>query len=172
MTSAQTALYFFHWGKVREHYLALGIDSKQVDAKRHQLHLKALGRAKSSKDFTNADLDKVIAAFRAVYDDANLDAQLDQIDQPEKRRELLTARLIAAGAKFIEGRDKHDLEWRIIGYAGGIVTKLGEERRWPIPDLGLLAKVMGIMERRAAQVASKARAEEKAKAVQGDGDPF
>lgn len=171
MTPAQTALYFYQWGLARDWFLAQGLDSKQVDAKRHALHVKALGRDKSSKDFTNADLDKVIAAFKAVHDGGNLDAQLAQLDQPEKRREMLTSRLMAAGAKFITGESKDHVEWKVIAYAGGIVTKLGEERRWPIPDLGLLAKVMGIMERRAAQVTNKARAEEKVKAVEG-GNPF
>src|SRR4051812_38634402 len=50
MNAAQTNLYFFEWGQVRKHFLAKGIDSKQADKKRHELHRRALGADKSSKD--------------------------------------------------------------------------------------------------------------------------
>src|SRR5258708_1762352 len=57
MTHAQTMKYFREWGLVRAHFIAKGIDPKQAENKRHQLHKQALGMDKSSKDFTNADLD-------------------------------------------------------------------------------------------------------------------
>jgi len=85
MTPAQTALYFREWGRVRAHYLAKGIDPKQADHKRHELHRRALGVDKSSKTFTNADLDKVLAVFRAITEPGNLTAQLRQLEQPEQR---------------------------------------------------------------------------------------
>jgi hypothetical protein len=105
MTSAQTNLYFFEWGRARAHYLAKGFDAKQADSKRHELHRRALGRDKSSKDFSNPDLDKVIAAFRAVYDGGNLDAQLAQLDQPENRRQRMIERAEKAVASFVGGGD-------------------------------------------------------------------
>ena len=86
MSPAQTALYFREWGLVRTWYIVHGLDQKQADAKRHELHVAALGRAKSSKAFTNADLDKVLAKFRAVHDGGNLEAQLAAEDAPEERR--------------------------------------------------------------------------------------
>jgi hypothetical protein len=85
MSPAQSALYFREWGKVRAHYIAKGIDPKQAEHKRHELHKKALGTDKSSKGFTNADLDRVLAAFYAITRPADLTAQLRQIDQPELR---------------------------------------------------------------------------------------
>lgn len=91
MSPLQTALYFREWGVVRQHYRAKGIDAAQVDAKRHQLHKQALGVMKSSKKFTNADLDKVLAVFRAITQPDNLNAQLHAIEQPEQRMAKLHA---------------------------------------------------------------------------------
>lgn len=170
MNAAQTSLYFYQWGLARDWYTKQGLDPKQADAKRHALHVKALGKDKSSKAFTNDDLDKVIAVFKAVHDGGNLNAQLAQLDQPAQRREALEARLMKAGAVFITGENKDHQEWKIIAYAGGIVTNLGFERRWPIPDLGLLGKVMGIMEAQAKRVESKARSSERV--VDNEQQPF
>jgi hypothetical protein len=85
VTPAQEGLYFREWGKVRRHLRAQGIDPKQADAKRHQLHKKALGVDKSHSDFTNADVDKVFAVFRAVTKPDNLEAQIHALDQPALR---------------------------------------------------------------------------------------
>ena len=85
MTAAQTQLYFFEWGNARKWYLAHGLDPKQADNKRHTLHRQALGTDKSSKDFTNADLDKVLAAFRGVSRPDDFNAQMDIQEQPERR---------------------------------------------------------------------------------------
>lgn len=78
MTPKQKALYFTEWNKAR---LAGGLDGES----RHRLHVEALGHDKSSKDFTNADLDKVLATFRAISQPTSLHAQLRQIDQPRTR---------------------------------------------------------------------------------------
>lgn len=85
MNSAQTNLYFREWGKVRDYFRAKGIDPKLADAKRHELHEKALGKKKSSKLFTNADLDKVLAVFWSYTKPADLNAQLRQQDQQIER---------------------------------------------------------------------------------------
>ena len=160
MTSAQTNLYFFEWGLVRKYYLAKGIDSKHVDRKRHELHAKALGRDKSSKDFTSADLDRVIAVFKAVYDGGNLDAQLAQIDQPENRRARMIARCHRAAKSFIDG-DTHEEKARNLGaYLDGTA-----DRMFGVPfdrldrdqeGNGQLAKVMGALERTARVRRAKA----------------
>jgi hypothetical protein len=86
MNAAQKSLYFREWGMARRWYIAHGLDPQQADAKRHALHRQALGRDKSSKDFNNGDLDAVLAAFRAVYDGGNLDAQLRSMAQAEERK--------------------------------------------------------------------------------------
>lgn len=160
MTPAQTSLYFFEWGRVRKHYLARGIDSKQADNKRHELHKRALGRDKSSKDFSNAELDKVIAVFRAVSDDANLDAQLRQLDQPENRRMRMIERCWTALRTFIEGRDREQQDENCRRYLDGTADRMfgvafvhldrGQEGD------AQLAKVMGALERTARVRKAKA----------------
>lgn len=153
MNAAQKNLYFFEWGRVREHYRSKGIDPKQADAKRHELHKRALGRDKSSKDFTNAELDRVIAVFRAVYDGGNLEAQLAQLDQPESRRRSMIARCNVAVRSFIEGTTETMIEQNAKAYLDGTAQRMfgvafvhldnGQEGN------AQLAKVMGALERTA-----------------------
>jgi len=160
MTPAQTNFYFFEWGRVRKHYRAKGIDPKQADAKRHDLHRKALGSDKSSKDFNNSDLDRVIAAFRAVYDGGNLAAQLAQFDQPENRRQALIQRCWKAVRSFIQGRDQAHTDALCQRYLDGT-----SDRMFGVPFVRLyhgqegnpqLAKVMGALERTARVRKAKA----------------
>ncbi len=160
MTPAQTKLYFFEWGRARKHYLANGIDPKQADAKRHACHAKALGRDKSSKDFTNAELDKVIAAFRAVSDGGNLNAQLQQLDQPDNRRAAMVKQCHIAAGSFITGNDQDHQAEMIRRYLDGISDKMfgvtfarldhGQEGH------AQLGKVMGAMARTARVRKAKA----------------
>lgn len=144
MNQAQTALYFRHWGLARKWYIAHGIDPKQADAKRHALHKQALGHDKSSKEFTNPDLDKVLAAFQAVHDGGNLNAQLRQIDQPEARGRALHARIASlAEACGIEGGIE-GLEGYLKNFMHGRPYARLSERE--------LQQVAGILERRAGQL--------------------
>jgi hypothetical protein len=67
MTPAQTKRYWREWSRVRKILIELGEFSKEdADAHRHEIHRQALGSDKSSKAFTNRDLDKIFAAFRAI----------------------------------------------------------------------------------------------------------
>ncbi len=151
MNAAQTSLYFFEWGRVRKHYLARGLDPKQADAKRHELHRKALGRDKSSKGFTNADLDKVIAVFRAEWDGGNLDAQLRQLDQPEERRRGLLANVATlAEACGIDGGGDGVERYLFAFLRGRTLADLDERD---------LQQVVGILHRRAKQLATKSEDE-------------
>ncbi len=61
------------------------VRAARPEADRHALHLAALGTDKSSREFSNEDFDRVLAAFRALSDSTNLDAQLRQIAQPRAR---------------------------------------------------------------------------------------
>jgi hypothetical protein len=81
MTRKQDFLYWREWQAVRELYTSLNLPAPD----RHALHQAALGADKSHKDFSNADLDKVLAHFRSLSDPANVQAQLRQIDQPKTR---------------------------------------------------------------------------------------
>ena len=171
MTAAQTSLYFFEWGQVRRHYLARGIDPKQADNKRHELHRRALGADKSSKDFTNADLDRLIAVFRAVYDGGNLDAQLAQLDQPENRRQAMIRRCHVAAGSFIGGHDDDAHARGVAAYLDGTADRMFGVKFVDLdhgqPGNAQLAKVMGALERTARVRKAKAK-----KASQDRKDPF
>jgi hypothetical protein len=158
VNAAQTSLYFREWGIVRKHYLAKGIDSKQADNKRHELHKRALGRDKSSKDFTNADLDKVLAVFRAVYDGGNLDAQLAQLDQPENRRLKMIDRCMRAAISFIEG-DADAIRRYLDGTADRMFGVAFVHLDQGQEGNAQLAKVMGALERTARVRKAKAEKE-------------
>ena len=124
MTAAQTMLYFREWGRVRDVRKSAGLPCGDIE--RHTLHKRALGVAKSSKDFTNADLDKVLAAMRAITQPGDLTAQLRALDQPELRIHeahkaclaLLTDLGIGAG------EDMTRAEWLRQSYLDGIVSRI------------------------------------------------
>lgn len=81
MSPKQKAWYWREWGAAVKAAQAAGLDAPD----RHALHRRALGVDKSSKSFTNADLDRVIAEFRAYSDPDHLRPQLRQIHQPRSR---------------------------------------------------------------------------------------
>ncbi len=81
MTPSQNSLYFREWGRVRAACKQQGFPVPN----RHTLHVKALGHDKSSKHFTNDDLDLVLAEFRAISQPDSLAAQLRQQAQPRIR---------------------------------------------------------------------------------------
>lgn len=86
MTPAQTAMYFAEWGKLRDVLRARGWSNAKIETHRHEITKKALGRPKSSKAFTNADLDAVLAKINAERDPAGFDAQMRIQDSPERAR--------------------------------------------------------------------------------------
>jgi hypothetical protein len=64
MTAAQTKKYWREWAAVRRLLVDLGEFSKaEADQERHEIHIRALGSDKSSKDLTNRDLDRIFDAF-------------------------------------------------------------------------------------------------------------
>ncbi|MEO6001527.1 MAG: hypothetical protein ABIZ04_20910 [Opitutus sp.] len=93
MTAAQQAKYFAEYGKLRDVLRARGWSSTKIELHRAEITVKALGRHKSSKAFTNADLDKVLAVIKAETAPADFDAQMRLQDMPEKRRAILMARI-------------------------------------------------------------------------------
>lgn len=72
MTSKQTKWYWREWAAVRR---------ADPSADRHELHVKALGFDRSSKELTNDELDRVIAEFWRVCRPEGIDAQLRQLRQ-------------------------------------------------------------------------------------------
>lgn len=99
MTFAQHRKYLSEWGLVRKHFRAQGLEPKACDAKRHELHKKALGHDKSSLDLTNAEFDKVLAVFSGISRPMDLKTQLRLQEQaPERaaRRQARAAELLNA----------------------------------------------------------------------------
>ncbi len=122
---------------------------------RHAAHIVAIGKDKSSKDLTNAELDRVLALFGLVTDQENLDASLDWDDpsrQEEKRLDWCLKNLAPDGYVRALSRGKFGVrEWE------GLTT-------WQKRQL-----VMTLKERKRAWVKP---VEEKVGECVGEPDPF
>lgn len=160
MTPAQNRKYRWEWSKVRTHLVARGMGAGQCEKERHAIHVRALGKDKSSTRLTNADFDKVIAAFRAAWDAGNLDAQLRQIDQAEKRVDILRTRIarLAEECGIADGEDGLDAYFRD-WLKGRTVAGLNERE---------LQQLAGILERRRRQLPEPVAVA----ASEDDGNPF
>jgi hypothetical protein len=148
MTPRQQGMYWREWGRCREYFRNKGLTSAECDAKRHEPHRRALGHEKSSKSFCNADLDKVIAAFRAVWDDANFDAQMRQREQPDRRREDMVNRCWDAARVCMGGDPAPDT---IMAYLDGTAHKIFKVE-FSALDERRLGVVMGILEKQEDRV--------------------
>ena len=93
MTPKQQSLYWREWAAVR---------AAKPDADRHDLHHQALGAAKSSKDFDNRDLDKVLAVFRSISDPDALKPQLRQANQERARLEHRLSEITQCLGVYVE----------------------------------------------------------------------
>jgi hypothetical protein len=156
MTPAQNSLYWREWGKTRARLISYGFTSQQAASKRHALHVKALGKDRSHASFTNADFDKVLGVFRAIHDDANLDAQLRQIEQPEHRREDLINRCWDATRVFIKGTDQSHKDYLCECYMEGVAQRVCKKSFREL-DERELGKVRGILNLQARRVENKQR---------------
>lgn len=76
ITKKQNLWYWREWGKARRADPTLD---------RHELHISALGYDKSHADFTNEELDIVIAEFLCISEPENLGAQIRLLRQPKIR---------------------------------------------------------------------------------------
>ncbi len=153
MTPRQIAFYWRLVSAWRAARLARGLPAG--DAERHALTRKALGYERSSKQLTNAELDRVLAALFAEARPNDLDAQLRQIDQPEARQARLLQRLYALADRCgVVGRSG-DASRGLDDY---LVAKL-----WPGKTLAELTerqlqKLAGILSRRACALTARVRA--------------
>jgi hypothetical protein len=140
-------MYWAEWGRVRDVLRSRGRSTGEIEATRHTLHRKALGKDRSSKALTNAELDVVLAAFKAVSEGGNLEAQLRQLDQPDWRRGELERRILRLAVRCgIEGGE------------AGLVAYLGHffrGRQLRELDERELQKAAGILARRARQLGSE-----------------
>jgi hypothetical protein len=91
----QRMRYFIEWGKAKK-VLMRTMSAKDAEAQRHAIHVKVLGRDKSSYDLTNDDLDKLLGAFLAISNSAGFTEQVEKADQPAKRGRFKVTELMAA----------------------------------------------------------------------------
>jgi hypothetical protein len=94
MTPAQTKLYWKSWSAAKK-------AGHLADADRARLTLEALGYEASSKSLTNAEFDKVLAAFRAISAPYSLKPQLRAQEQPNTRRLHKIANLLKCLGLFV-----------------------------------------------------------------------
>ncbi len=123
MNEAQLRKYRVEWNKVRQVLRADGVSPKDADAKRHAIHIEALGSDKSSLDLTNREFDEVLKRFQAISQPANLRGQIDLEAMPESRKRFAISRLLAALGKD-ESHVEHLIESRRA--AGRLVTVVGD----------------------------------------------
>jgi hypothetical protein len=95
MTPAQTKLYWKSWSAAKK-------AGQLADADRARLTLEALGYEASSKSLTNAEFDKVLAAFRAISAPYSLKPQLRAQEQPNTRRLHKIQHLLKCFALFVQ----------------------------------------------------------------------
>lgn len=162
MSPAQLPLYWREWGNVRRALVAAGRTPAEADAQRHRIHIEQLGRDVSSKRLTNAQLDSVLAGFRAYSRPDDLMAQLRLIDQPEQRLAAYRTRAEVLACKC--GISEHG----ITGYLEQLARRICGRTWFALVETDV-AKLCGILEQQAKRCSAKpdpAPAEEEA------GDPF
>jgi len=146
MTSQQTAMYFAEFGKLREQLRARGWSPTKIEQHRHALTKKALGVDKSSKDFTNAELDKVLAVISAEAAPADFNAQMRIQESPEKRLSLLLnrVRVLSRNVGLKEGLESV--------YVDGIARRMFGVRGYENLPERALQQIEGILRRRLRQL--------------------
>lgn len=156
MSPRQSAMYWAEWARVRDMLRTRGCTVAQVEEYRHALTRRALGVLKSSKSFTNADLDRVLARLKAESDPANLDAQLSIQDSPDRRRAYLLHRLSECCAElYTVGCDERLREPAAReGYVQGTALKVCKCELQDCTDAEL-GKVLGCLEARLRRLVAK-----------------
>lgn len=88
MTPRQNSLYWREWSLARAALITdFACTPAEAAARRHELHIRALGVDKSHSALTNAEFDKILAVFSSYSRSADLKAQLRLQDQPGNRLE-------------------------------------------------------------------------------------
>lgn len=123
MTDPQLGLYRREWNAARQVLRRGGLSPKDADARRHELHVEALGADKSSTDLTNKEFDEVLKAFRAISRPADFAGQMALADMAAERKRHAIRQLMDA----LE-LDDAEMERRIARrqHAGRLVTASAE----------------------------------------------
>ncbi|PTX95738.1 hypothetical protein [Opitutus sp. ER46] len=148
MNAAQLKLYWWQFASVRAYYRGRGLTADQIEERRKAIHRKALGSDKSATTLTSAEFDKVKAAFRAIWDGSNLDAQLEFVGEADERKQSLLDRCFdQVTTMHALGDDRLRDDAAREGYIGGTARNVVKK---DIADCSEreLAVVLGCLERR------------------------
>lgn len=86
MTKNQQRRYWALWGKARTRLIGAGFSSKEAAEHRDEITIETLGRRISSKKLNNDQLTQMFAAFEAIGNPGDLNAQLKYQQEPRDRR--------------------------------------------------------------------------------------
>ena len=186
MTDKQRIYYF---RMVSDATKAAGISgTKEREDFRRKITVEALGEEKSSKAFTNADVDKVLGVCQAWIRNADLEPQLEKMNQPRKRLIFAVERLkralkilgVANPDGYVEAiwRDKvHDGDWKsggeeVLGHLRMTLTRAVQNRR---RQMGMTPRELNdLLDGKTADGEAQSDVLDTAGlvAVADDGDPF
>lgn len=172
MNLRQQAMYWAEWGRLRDVLKARGKSWAEIEEHRRKVTRRALGIEKSSKLFTNADLDLVLARIRSELEPDNLDAQLALQENPEKRRDGLLKRcdqccdrMWSLGCDMrMMHRESRD------GYVRGTARNVIGKPLEKCNEVEL-AKILGCLEARLKRLVERVK-ERHAAAARNSGNPF
>jgi len=171
MNISQTAMYFAEFGKLRKLRKDEGWTGQEIDEERHRITRTALGRDKSSKDFSNGDLDAVLARIKALVSPGDFAAQMRQQDSPDLRRASVEARIEAALDVIVIAPDPQFAGLRRGNYLTGTAKRICGKAYCELSDKER-AKVMGALERSAAVKLRRKNEAEAARVEEADDNPF
>lgn len=152
MKTSQLPLYHVNRKKWEASRAARGLphDKPALEA----LMQRKIGRACSSKDLNQKELDAMLAAFLAEAEPANFDAQMANQEQPEIRKSRVISRISVLKVHL---GIKPGLE---SGYVRGISRNVFGNDQYQHLDFEQLCQLEGIIVRRLLQLHSKERVEQ------------
>ncbi len=154
MTTPQIRKYRAEWGRAYRALRAGGWPPARAEARRHELHVKALGFDKPSAELTNREFDLVLREFHAISDGGDLNRQIALDEMGERRGDRARARIRTLELHLgIEAGREH-------AYVQGIARKvLGTDQLGSL-DEAQLGRLEGIVVARLRQLHTPARVAE------------
>jgi hypothetical protein len=159
MNERQLALHWFLWGDVRAALIEnQGMKPKDADAYRKVLYRRACGRELSMtryQEITNLQFDKIKSVFLSYTAPSDLLAQMEQLDQPDKRKAAAEARarslFAEIGGIVREGEEFADVIDRYL-----VRSVFGNGPGWRSLTEQDAAIIVGILHRRKVALDKKA----------------
>lgn len=86
MNFQQIKKYRFEWARVKAVLATRGMSEAEMEAKRHELHVEALGADKSSTLFSDKEMDDVLGKFREISSADDMTGQIELGDMAASRK--------------------------------------------------------------------------------------